>query len=88
MKLTNNKQLYAYLVSLSVKLKDAGATPLSEAVASAARTAAAIPATEFLGEARIALVRVLKMDVSSLNESERAELVDVLGQVNSALDNR
>jgi hypothetical protein len=88
MKLSDNKQLFDYLVSLSSKLASAGVGQLSEEVASAARTVAAIPATEFLGEARIVLRRVLKMDVGILDDGERADLLDVLTQLDMALPER
>ena len=88
MKLSSNTQLYEYLISLSSKLRDAGVPQLSEAVALASRAVHTIPATEFLGESRIALRRVLEVDVGILSSGERSELQDVLSQLDSALDER
>ena len=44
--------------------------------------------TEFLGESRIALRRVLKEEDGVLTLQEREDLLDVLRQLDSALDNR
>lgn len=88
MKLSSNMQLYVYLIFLSSKLRDAGVLQLSEAVARASRAVHTIPVTEFLGESRIALRRVLELDVGILSSGERSELQDVLSQLDSALDER
>lgn len=88
MKLSGNRELYDYLISLAAKLGEIGATQLAEVVLAASRTAWVIPATEFLGESRIALRRVLKMNVGLLSDSERSDLLAVLGQLDAALDER
>jgi hypothetical protein len=88
MKLSSNKDLYDYLVLLAVKLREAGAGQLAESVLAASRTSSSFPATEFLGESRIALRRVSEMDVCSLTNAERVDLLDVLDQLNIALDRR
>jgi len=88
MKLSNNNQLYEYMVLVSTKLKDAGLSSLSEVVQSAARTATANPATEFLGESRKALSLVLTNGASCFTESERADLLDVLSQIDRAFNER
>jgi hypothetical protein len=87
-KLSSSAQLYEYLLSLSSKLSDAGVPELSEIVLRASRTVSAIPVTEFFGESRIALRRVLDMDVGVLSGRERSELEDVLSQLDIALDTR
>ena len=88
MKLSNNKQLYDYLAVLATALSQAGAAQLSESVLAASRTAWGTPATEFLGESRIVLRRVLDMDAGLLTEGQRSDLIDVLGQLDVALDER
>jgi hypothetical protein len=55
-------------------LKDCGAEELSKEVARAARTASSFPATEFLGESRIALKRVLAEGNGILSQTEHANL--------------
>lgn len=55
MRLSDNHQLYDYLVAMSIKLNNRGAVELSRDVAAASRLVATIPDTEFLGESRIAL---------------------------------
>jgi hypothetical protein len=47
-----------------------------------------IPATEFLGESRIALRRVLAEENGILSPIERADRQDVLRQLDAALDGR
>jgi hypothetical protein len=77
MKLSNNRELYGYLLLLDSQLKDRGAGALSKHVAMAARTASAFPATEFFGESRIALRHVLAEENGILSQIERADLLDV-----------
>ena len=84
MKLTGNQDLYDYLDHLANRLKESGATQLAEVVPAASRTALTIPSTEFLGESRLALRRVLNLDVGLLSESERSDLLDVLGQLDTS----
>ncbi|MFZ0307036.1 MAG: hypothetical protein WAL89_02595 [Candidatus Sulfotelmatobacter sp.] len=88
MKLSNNRELYEYLLLLASQLESRGAEVLSKDVSAAARTANAFPATEFLGESRIALRRVLAEENSFLSQIDLAELQDVLGQLDAALDSR
>ena len=68
------------------QLRSRGAETLSKDVAAAARTAGAVPATEFLGESRIALGRVLAEENGILSPQDRAELQEVLIQVEMAFD--
>jgi hypothetical protein len=86
MKPSNNKELYDYLIHLAAKLNEAGAPQIAECVLAASRTAWTIPVTEFLGESRIALRRVLEMDVGILNSRERFDLQDVLSEIDNAFD--
>jgi hypothetical protein len=87
MKLSSNRQLYDYLVSLSAELKIRGADELSSVTASAAHHAWGM-STEFLGESRIALRRVLQEEGGGLSETDRIELVEVLKQLDDAFDKR
>src|SRR5712664_1382573 len=73
MKLSSNKQLYEYLVSLSAELKSAHADELSALVTKASRTAGGIPITEFLGESHIALRRVSAEENGILSNEKHAE---------------
>jgi hypothetical protein len=86
--LSSNRELYEYLLSLAAELKKRRADELSEAVAFASRHAAGNMSTEFLGEARIALRRVLKEEDGALTAQERADLADVLKQLDEAFDRR
>ena len=88
MKLSNNAQLYEYLVSLSAELKREGADELSDLVTKASRTAGGIPITEFLGESRIALRRVSAEENGILSNQEHAELLEVLSQLDATFDRR
>ena len=85
--LSNNKELYDYLVDLSATLRKRGAESLASIVYAASRHAVGL-STEFLGESRIALRKVSDSDQSVLSETERAEITDVLNQLSSALDRR
>jgi len=87
MKLSSNRELYEYLVLLASQL-EGRSEALSRNVAAAARKANTIPATEFLGESRIALRRVLAEQNGILNQIERGDLEDVLRQLDAAFDRR
>jgi hypothetical protein len=84
--LSNNRDLYEYLLFLASVLEQRGATALSEIVQFASRLASTFPATEFLGESRIALRRVLGEENGILNDQERTDLCDVLKQLDSAFN--
>jgi hypothetical protein len=88
MKLPNNHELYEYLVLLASQLESRGSAALSRDVLAAARTVSAFPATEFLGESRIALRRVLLAENGVLNQVERTGLQDVLTQLDVSFDSR
>ena len=83
----NNKELYEYLLALSAQLAVHGLDDLSKDVVAASRHAAGM-STEFLGESRLALRRVLRLGGHALAEQERADLQDVLKQLDSALNRR
>jgi hypothetical protein len=85
--LINNQQLYDYLTALSSSLKKCGLEELSEELVFASRQATTT-STEFLGESRIVLKRVLQEGGNTLSELERDELCDVLKQLDKALDRR
>jgi hypothetical protein len=86
-RLADNKQLYEYLLFLSAELKSRGSNEMSELLTDASHHVAGM-STEFLGESRIALRRVSREAGSRLTEREHSDLVDVLTQLNAALDQR
>lgn len=83
----NNRELYEYMVALSSQLASHGLQELSKDVIAARRHAAGM-STEFLGESRLVLRRVLMQGAYALAEQQRADLQDVLNQLDSALDRR
>jgi hypothetical protein len=85
-RLKDNAELYEYLRLLSTKLEERGAKELAESVAHASRTSAGNMITEFLGESRIALVRVMKEERGVLTAQERGEMRDVLGQLDQVFE--
>jgi hypothetical protein len=85
--LASNRDLYDYLVLLASKLGERGFVELSRHVRSASRQAAAT-STEFLGESRIALRKVLEDERVTVTEDERDRLRSVLAQLDEALDRR
>ena len=87
MKLSNNTELYQYLLHLSAILQARDAKQLGEAVVRASKCSAGM-STEFLGESRIALRQVLKKGAGLLTTQERDDVKDVLRQLDKALDER
>jgi hypothetical protein len=83
----NNKELYEYLVHLASELGRRGSPALSALVTSASRHLVDM-STEFLGESRIALQKVSQGEKGILTADERADLMDVLRQLDTALDKR
>ena len=83
--LSDNRELYEYLLFWVEELKRRNLAELSEAVAFASRQASGM-STEFLGESRIALRRLSAENF--LTVEERADLSDVLKQLDEALDKR
>jgi hypothetical protein len=84
--LSNNADLYQYLQFLSKTLEDRHAKELGEAVDHASRTAAGNISTEFLGESRIALRRLIKEEHGILTNQEREDVKNVLSQIDGAFD--
>jgi hypothetical protein len=84
MKVSSNSELHEYLALLVSRPERVGAETLSKDVSTAARTVGVVPVTEFIGESRIALRRVLDQENGSLSKAERAEVQDVLSQLNAA----
>ena len=85
MHLNSNQDLYDYLVRLANELKGRGAIELSDFAANALGQAASM-STEFLGESRIALQRIIHEEKGALTASERADVGDALRQLAAALD--
>jgi hypothetical protein len=86
--LANNRELYDYLLFLAAELRKRKFDELSDAVIFASRLAATIPSTEYLGESRIALRRVLKEEDGVLTIQERRDLSDVIQQLDDAFEVR
>ncbi len=83
--LSNNAELYQYLLRLSATREERDAKQLGEGVVHASKCAAGM-STEFLGESRIALRQVLKKGAGVLTAQERDDVKDVLRQLDKALD--
>src|SRR5688572_15189983 len=81
--LASNAELYNYLRRLERALQDRGRTDLADSLAFAASQAASL-STEFLGEARIALRRVISAEEGLLPKQELEELIAVLKQLDDA----
>lgn len=85
--LASNRELYEYLVRLAEELKSTQLDELSEAVLVASRHAAGL-STEFLGESRIALQRVLNEENGALTSQQRSDVSDALTVLHRAFDRR
>jgi hypothetical protein len=83
--LSSNKDLYDYLFFLTSELKQRELIVLAKAVEFAMGNAAS-SSTEFLGESKIALKQVLSQEKGVLTKQERADLLDVLKQLDAALN--
>jgi len=86
-RLVNNQALDKYLITLATKLRERGANLGADALIAASRQAAAM-STEFLGESRIALRALCESGARVLSDEDRAELNDVLEQLDAALDRK
>jgi hypothetical protein len=84
---SNNAELYQYLFELSAKLTERSAKELSEVVSHASRCSAGM-STEFLGESRIALRRVLTEEQGALSPKGRIDVEDALRQIDDAFERR
>jgi hypothetical protein len=87
-RLSSNAEVYEYLVGLSKTLEERGSIKLAEVVFHASETAAGNMSTEFLGESRIALRRVVKAGGRVLNHQERHDAKDVLLQLEQVFEER
>jgi hypothetical protein len=87
MKLASNRELYEYLLILSSILRIHGCEELVRGVTDASQFAAGA-STEFLGESRIVLRRVAEEVAGILSKEDLADLIEVLGQLDAALDRR
>lgn len=85
--LSNNRDLYDYLVAFAAQLRQRGLADLSEIVTFASGQATS-SSTEFLGESRMALRRVSNEEKGTLTAEERNDVMDVLKQLDEALDRR
>jgi hypothetical protein len=86
-RLSSNGELYEYLSGLARELKSLRRGELSEAVSFASRQASGM-STEFLGESRIALQRVLDEENGALSRQQRSEVSGILAEIESAFDRR
>jgi hypothetical protein len=77
MRLTDNRALHDYLTSLAALLRERGANLMADAVAAASRQASGL-STEFLGESRLALRKLVDSNLVALSDEDRVELGDVL----------
>jgi hypothetical protein len=84
MHLSSNQELYDYLVRLAQNLKQRGAVDLSGIVTGVSGQAFTT-STEFFGESRIALRRILAEKTAVLEPGEQADIEDVLKQLTAAL---
>lgn len=84
--LSGFRDLYDYLFSMASTLKERGCPDLSAAADHARRCSASNISTEFLGESRIALRRVLKEENAVLSQPERDDLLQVLKQLDDAFN--
>lgn len=82
--MSSYRELYEYLLSLATILKERKMDELSEAVRFASAHAASNISTEFLGESRIALRRVSNEENGILTNEERADLLEVVNQIDEA----
>jgi hypothetical protein len=83
-RLNNNQALYDYLLHLAAECEAHGATRAREILTQAIGCAAGM-STEFLGESKIALQRILREEENALTAAHRADVGDVLQQITAAL---
>ena len=86
--LASNQELYDWLVKLASQLASRNASDLGDLLLRASRTSVGNMSTEFLGESRIAVRRVLAKEYGKLTNQERVEMQDVLQQLDNALERR
>ena len=86
-RLSNNTELCQYLQFLWKTLEERHAKELSEAVAHASRMSPYMT-TEFLGESRIALRKLIKEEHGVLTSQERDDVRNVLNQIDGVFDRK
>lgn len=86
-KLSNYRDLYEYLLSLSLALKGRGLSDLAQAVEFAVAHASMVT-SEFPGESRFALRRILTEERGTLTSQQRADMEDVVRQLDEWFFNR
>ena len=86
MYLSSHQDLYDYLIWLAQSLNARQKTDLGALAADASQQAGATTSTEFLGEARIALRRILKEESGALSQTERTDMEDVVHQLTAAIN--
>lgn len=86
-RLKSNSELHQYLVRLVSQLRIRGAADLADSIEFASRQASGI-STEFLGESRIALRKLLEKEHCILTWTERKEASDIVKQLDAVLDRR
>jgi hypothetical protein len=84
MRLADNRAWYDHLVTLAAHLREHGANAMADSVSSAPRQAAGL-STEFPGESRLALRKLRDSSLITLSDKDRADLTDVLAQLDVAL---
>ncbi|HEX2836906.1 MAG TPA: hypothetical protein VHN77_02135 [Phycisphaerales bacterium] len=85
--MSSNRDLYEYISSFSSVLKLRGLKEMSD-ILDVAIGHASSSSTEFLGESRIALRRILNEENGALTGEERAAMVTVLEQIDKAFNRR
>lgn len=85
--LASNSELLSYLQALSKIFEERRAEELSEAVNHVGRMSLFM-STEFLGESRIVLKKVLKKGRSVLTREKRDDVKEVLAQIDWAFDRK
>jgi hypothetical protein len=84
----SNAELYGYVTALAKALEERGSKKLAEAVFHASQTAAGNMITEFLGESRIALRKVVREGRGVLTKEERDKAKNVLAQLEEVFEKR
>jgi len=85
--LNSNSDLYDYLERVQSYLRDHGAFDLADSVKRAMQQASSL-STEFLGEARLVLLKVLEADQVTADAEWARELHNAIGQLDVALERR
>jgi hypothetical protein len=87
-RLASNAELYRYVSALAKTLEERGSKKLAAVVFHASQTAAGNMITEFLGESRIALRKVVREGRGVLTKEERDKARYVLAQLEEVFEKR